>query len=126
RAHDPTIALVKSGESDSTFIWGAGMKPSTQVKDTILRFYDEFSRADAGAMIGLVSREPGVVAIGTDPLEWWDDHDRIHKVWETQLKELGGAKLVAGDPQAREEGSVGWAADRPTLRLADGTDMPMR
>lgn len=35
---------------------------------------------------------------------------------------MGGAMpLVPGDPEAYSEGTVGWAADRPTLQLQGGT-----
>ena len=45
-----------------------------------------------------------------------------------QLREMGagGVRVVAGNPQAYQEGSVGWAADQPTIQMPDGTKMPAR
>src|SRR2546422_8693599 len=48
------------------------MKPSSQIKDTLVKFYDRFSRGDAAAVMDLMSSERGVLTIGTDPQEWWD------------------------------------------------------
>ena len=102
------------------------MKQSAQVKDMLVQFYEGFSRGDAAACLDLISSEQGVLTIGTDPLEWWDERDKLHRAFEAQMKELGGARLVAGDPQGYEEGTVGWASDRPTIRMADGTEVATR
>lgn len=102
------------------------MKRSAQIKDTLVQFYDGFSRGDAAGLMDLISSERGVLTIGTDPQEWWDERDAMRRAFEAQLKELGGAILVAGEPQGYEEGSVGWASDRPTIRMADGTEIPTR
>jgi hypothetical protein len=77
-------------------------------------------------LMDLISSERGVMTIGADPQEWWDERGKLRHAFEAQLKELGGARLVAGDPQGYEEGSVGWASDRPTIRMADGTEIPTR
>ena len=47
---------------------------------------------------------------------------------QAQLQEMraAGIELVPGEVQAYREGSVGWAADRPTFRLPDGTTLPAR
>lgn len=102
------------------------MKQSAQIKDMLVQFYDGFSRGDTAALLDLISSEPGVLTIGTDPHEWWDERDKLRRALEAQMKELGGAGLVAGDPQGYEEGSVGWASDRPTIRMSDGTEVATR
>jgi ketosteroid isomerase-like protein len=102
------------------------MKQSAQVKDALVQFYDGFSRGDAAMLMNLISSERGVLTIGTDPQEWWDERDKLRHAFEAQMKELDGASMVAGDPQGYEEGSVGWVSDRPTIRMADGTEIPTR
>ncbi len=102
------------------------MKQSAQIKDMLVQFYDGFSGGDAATLLDLISSERGVLTIGTDPQEWWDERDKLRRALEAQMKELAGARLVAGDPQGYEEGSVGWASDRPTIHMADGTEVPTR
>ncbi len=102
------------------------MKPSAQIKNTLVKFYDQFSRGDAAALMDLMSGARGVLTIGTDPQEWWDERNKMRHAFEAQLKELGGARLVAGAPKGYEEGSVGWASDRPIIRMPDGTEIPTR
>src|SRR5438105_8768663 len=63
------------------------MKPSAQIKNTLVRFYDRFSRGDAAAVMDLMSSERGVLTIGTDPQEWWDERNKMRHAFEAQLKE---------------------------------------
>ena len=72
------------------------------------------------------SQKDGVLAIGTDPAEWWAGYAAITKVFKAQLKETGGFQILADTPQAYSAGSIGWVAGQPTLRLPDGTEMPFR
>ena len=37
-----------------------------------------------------------------------------------------GLQFLAGNIQAHSEGSVGWFADQPTLKMADGSEAPAR
>jgi ketosteroid isomerase-like protein len=53
-------------------------------------------------------------------------YDTITRVFKTQLQEMGGIQVKAGDLNAFVEGNVGWVADRPTLRLPNGQAMPSR
>ena len=102
------------------------MKQSAQIKDTLVQFYDGFSRGDAAMLMNLISSERGVLTIGTDPQEWWDERDKLRQALEAQMKELAGARMVHGQPVGYEEGSVGWVSDQPTIRMADGTEIPTR
>ena len=72
------------------------------------------------------SQQDGVVAIGTDPAEWWTGYATITRVFRAQLEELGGVQVRADTPLAHREGPVGWFAGRPTVKLPDGTEMPVR
>jgi hypothetical protein len=74
----------------------------------------------------LISHAEGTVVIGTDPNEWWEGYEKIVSIYKTQMEEMGGMTLVAGDPQAYCEGSVGWALDRPKFKLPDGKEIQAR
>jgi hypothetical protein len=102
------------------------MNPSHELKNTMLRFYESMTAGDASAVERLFSRQSGVLAIGTDPNEWWEGHETIARILKTQLREMGRIQIKAGVPTAFVEGMVGWAADRPTFRLPDGQAVPFR
>lgn len=74
----------------------------------------------------LFSRQSGVLAIGSDPNEWWAGYDTIARVFKAQLQEMGGIQIKAGELNAFVEGTVGWVADRPTVRLPKGQEMTFR
>ena len=75
-----------------------------------------------------MSREEGVLSIGTDPNEWWSDSATMERVYAAQLNEMreSGITLQPGDPQCYREGSVGWCADYATIVLPDRTQQPIR
>jgi ketosteroid isomerase-like protein len=108
----------KKGESD--------MNPSVELKNAVLRFYESMTSGDVKAVERLFSRQSGVLAIGTDPNEWWEGHDTIAQMFKAQLQEMGGIQIKAGELNAFVEGTVGWVADRPTLRLPNGQEMTFR
>ena len=92
--------------------------PASEVTDADLPFvytkWEHFSKKD------------GVVAIGTDAMEWWTGYATITRVFKAQLEEAGGFQILADTPQAYRDGSIGWVADQPTLKLPDGTKIPFR
>jgi len=102
------------------------MKPSTEVRNAALRLYESMATGDVGSFERLFSRESGVLAIGTDPGEWWAGHDTIIEAFKAQVQGSGTRKVEPGDLNAFAEGSVGWAADRRTMRLADGKESTIR
>ncbi len=102
------------------------MEPSTELKSVVLRFYAAISSGDAAAVERMMSRENGTLAIGTDPNEWWEGFATITKMYRTQLQEMSGIIVVAGDPQAYTEGSVGWVVDRAKFKLPNGAEVPFR
>jgi hypothetical protein len=53
-------------------------------------------------------------------------HDAIVEAFKAQLQESGTRKVDPGDLNAFAEGSVGWAADRRTMRLASGKEITIR
>ncbi len=102
------------------------MEQSAELKNLMLRFYDAISHADLAFFDRGLARHDGVLAIGTDPNEWWLGYDKIMSLYKTQLKEMGGMTVIAGNPQAYCDGAVGWGADRPRFKMPDGKTIPFR
>lgn len=102
------------------------MERSPELKELMLQTYEAMSRADGAFVEQLFSQADGAHAIATDPNEWWSGYETITRVIKAQLEETGGFPIVAGDPQAYREGSVGWAHDQPNFRMPDGSEMPFR
>ncbi len=101
------------------------MKPSPELRDLLLRFYEALSSGDESFIDSHFSLAEAARAVGTDPAEWWQG-PRVVGAWKEQVEAMGGSMpLVGGDPEAFVEGTVGWAADRPTLQLGGG-GVPVR
>jgi hypothetical protein len=103
------------------------MEPSPALRNLMSSLYHAMTTGD-DSFVTTFSRQPGVLCIGTDPAEWWSDFPTLERVMSAQLREMGagGVRVVAGNPEAYQEGNVGWAADQPTLHMPDGTKMPTR
>ena len=102
------------------------MEPSAEVRNGVLRFYEAVGAGDGPVLERLFSHQTGVLAVGTDPEEWWAGHDTIVEAFRAQLQGSGTRKVEPGDLNAFAEGSVGWAADRRTMRLASGKEITIR
>ncbi len=104
------------------------MEGSAELRALVLRLYQAMTTGDIPFMERLISHEPGVLSIGSDPNEWWSGYETILRVGKAQLQEMGGSvvRVVGADPLAYSEGSVGWVADRATFELPDGTKLPFR
>lgn len=103
------------------------MYPSSELRERTLRYIEAIATGDSRTLDNLIAGERDVLVIGTDPNEWWADRDTAYHAFDTQMAEMGGGfPIVASDPVAFEEGSVGWAADRPRLRMPDGSEAPFR
>lgn len=97
------------------------MAPSAEIRDTVLEFYRRQVAGEAEAANDLISRDPALVFIGSAG-EWVDDQVTLRS--GTQVP---GEGLVAGpNPVAFADGDMGFFADQPTWRFADGTAAEMR
>jgi len=90
------------------------MEQSAAVRDALLAFYDRRSAGDASAFDRLVSSDY-TVHIGTAPGEWLEDLDRLRRGFSGFPLTLQPGPL----PKAWSEGSIGWAADEPTMSFGD-------
>ena len=102
------------------------MEQSTELKELYLRICEALSSGDYPFFERCFSKKDGVLAIGTDPTEWWAGYDNITRVFKVQIEETGGFQILKDTPHAYSDGSIGWLAGRPTLKLRDGTEMPVR
>jgi SnoaL-like protein len=103
------------------------MNPSDELQNLILRYYESEMSGDASAVVeARFSRQSGVLEIGTQPNEWRVGFDEIARMVEAQLPEMGRARIEAGDLSTFVEGTVGWIADRPKIRLPNGQDLTFR
>ena len=97
------------------------MAPSTEIRDTMLEFYRRQLDGESDAANDLITRDPGLVFIGSAG-EWVDDQDALRS--GTQVP---GEGLIAGaSPVAYADGDMGFFADQPTWLFADGTKVEMR
>jgi hypothetical protein len=102
------------------------MEQSTELKELYLRICEAQSSGDHSFFERYFSQKEGVLAIGTDPTEWWVGYATITSVFKAQLQEAGGFQILADTPQAYSDGSIGWVAGQPTLKLPDGTEIRLR
>jgi hypothetical protein len=103
------------------------MERSPELRDLTLRLYDAMAKGDIGFFRDRVSRQPGVVCIGTDPAQWWEGQDAFVQALGAEMQGMGGGfPVTPGDPQAYRAGSTGWAADRFTINVPGGPSIPIR
>jgi hypothetical protein len=100
------------------------MDQSTELKALMLRIYDAVSRGDGDFLEGVVSSADGMVFIGTDPTEWFEDSGSVVRMLRAQAE--AGVTVVPGALHAYEEGTVGWIADAGSFKLPDGSEAPFR
>jgi hypothetical protein len=101
------------------------MQPCDELKNIVLHHYGKFSASEQGETIQeMYSQQEGVVIIGNDPDEWFDDRESI-----LAFMKAGGSSKLEIDVHniaACCEGSVGWTADRVTVKLANSVEVPIR
>jgi hypothetical protein len=102
------------------------MHPSDEIKNAVLHLYKSMSNGNLSAIERLFSRQSGVLAIGSDPDEWWAGYEVINRVFSAQFKGGSPKPIIAQDLHAFAEGSVGWASERRTSRLPNGKDITIR
>ena len=102
------------------------MQASSELRDLYVQLCQAQTQGDSAFFERRFSQKDGVVAIGSDPAEWWAGYDAIAKVFKTQLEEAGGFEVVPDTPLAYQDGSIGWVAGRPTLKLPKDVEVPLR
>ncbi len=85
------------------------MRESAALRAAILDFFERFSANDVASFDEVVDEEAKLF-IGTADDEWFVDREKLRSGFA-----LDGLRLDADDPQAWEEGRLGWVADRPVM-----------
>jgi hypothetical protein len=107
----------------------AGMDRNANLASYLGRMYERINAGDVFSTADdYLSIAEDSLGIGTDPREWWAGADALRAAWNTQLPEMhrAGIRFEPGDIQAFSEGSVGWFAHQPTLKMPDGGELPAR
>ena len=102
------------------------MQPSPSVAAATHRSLAALQNNDADGIRAAFAESDALIAIGTDPAEYFRGHARTTAVFTDQAEILDGMTVEPGDIEAYEQGDVGWSASQPTFRLADGTEVPLR
>jgi ketosteroid isomerase-like protein len=102
------------------------MKQSIELRDLVLQYYKALSSEDISFIENLFSQHAEVLAIGSDPNEWWAGYKTIISVFKSQLGEIGGPKFVGVNTKAYNEGTVGWAASQVIIKMPDKQEIPFR
>jgi ketosteroid isomerase-like protein len=93
---------------------------SEDVKAAFLAFCDRLSAGDVAAFDDVVASDAKLI-IGTAPGEWIDDRARMRFGFEAE-----GLRLEPKNPEAYEEGTMGWVVDEPTFVFPDGSSLTIR
>ena len=103
------------------------MNAVAEIKNVYLGLLDAYNTGNAQFMSDFTASEDMLV-IGTDPDEWWENHESLLDALRVSLKQFrdAGVRVEPGNPQAFVEGTVGWIADRPIFYLPDGSQMESR
>lgn len=102
------------------------MEQSVELQNLTNRFLESLVRGDVSFVEHLFSKKDCVLAIGSDPDEWWANYDTLIQGFRSQIGEVGGAQAIDLDTQAYCEGSVGWVANRFKVSMPDGSEIPFR
>ena len=100
------------------------MERSNELGALMHEIYQAVSQGDADTLTNMLTARDGLLFIGTDPDEWFDDPDTIRAMLTAQA--AAGVKVRPGPVVAYEEGTVGWVADQGAFVLPDGTEAPFR
>ncbi|MEA2674137.1 MAG: SnoaL-like domain [Chloroflexota bacterium] len=97
------------------------MTPSPEILETMLALYRHMLAGESDAANALISTDPATLLVGSAG-EWVDDQAVMRGTYQVDTE-----GLIAGDhPVAYANGDVGWFADQPIWRFADGSEAQMR
>ena len=103
------------------------MEQSGEIRGLLSSLIDTFGTPRMGSAIAdAVAAEPGVLMVGTDPAEWWDDSDELRRAVQAQSAELEGASATVSHAEGWVQGEVGWGAVKADIAFPDGSAAMMR
>jgi hypothetical protein len=98
------------------------MKPSKQIEAEVRRLAEAFANRDP-AIFETLSKQAGVLGIGSDPKEWLEGRERIVEVFGPQMVNMPRFRFDTHRLAAYEQGDVGWAALDGTWAFPDHPKM---
>jgi len=102
------------------------MKRSQDIEQLVRGFVEALERGDIAYLERATSREPGVVAIGSDPNEYSRDYERIIELLRESTPQAGMQIHVRiAELRGYEHGDVGWADGTGTFEH-DGESVEVR
>jgi hypothetical protein len=103
------------------------MEQSGEVREFLSSLIETFGTARMGSAIAeAVAAEPGVLMVGTDPAEWWDDPGELRRAMQAQSAELQGVAAKVSHAEGWVQGEVGWGAVKADVAFPDGSAAVMR
>jgi hypothetical protein len=101
------------------------MQPCNELINIILRHYGKFDSGEQAETIQeLYSLQEGVVIIGNDPKEWFDDRESILAFMRAGSSSK--MEITVQNIKAYSEGTVGWTMDRVRVQMPNGVEIPIR
>jgi hypothetical protein len=103
------------------------MEQSLEVRDVLSSLIETFGTPRMGsAFTDAVAAEPGVLVVGTDAAEWWDNPGDVLRALQAQSGELQGAAATVSHCQGWAQGDIGWGAVKAHLVFAGGPAASIR
>jgi SnoaL-like domain len=103
------------------------MEQSGEIRGFLSSLIETFGTPLMGPAIAeAVAAEPGVLMVGTDPAEWWDDPDELRRAMQAQSAELQGVAATVKHAEGWVQGEVGWGAVKADVAFPDGSAAMMR
>jgi hypothetical protein len=97
------------------------MEQSGEIREFLSSLIETFGTPRMGAAIAdAVAAERGVLMVGTDPAEWWDDPDALRRAMQAQSTELQGVAATVSHAEGWVQGEVGWGAVKADVAFPDG------
>lgn len=102
------------------------MDQSPELEGLVSAWFEAASRSDASLVDRHVSGHEWSRLIGNEPSEWLVG-SAVAEFLRGEAEGSGGnVKFTPSEPEAFEEGTVGWAATRLTITLPDGKHVAPR
>jgi ketosteroid isomerase-like protein len=98
------------------------MERSDDVRDAFVRFLEDVSSGSNDWADRFAYTQESASLIGTDDTEWYRG-SAMRAAWAALALAFRktGMRIVASDPYAYAEGTIGWVIDRPKFETASGT-----
>jgi hypothetical protein len=99
---------------------------SGEIEQVLRGIFDALACSDVDEIGRRTSRDPCVVAIGSDPSEWVEGYEEYMRLFRESTPDSAlGVTAGLDNVHGFQEGGVGWAAGRGYFEI-EGTRVPVR